>query len=236
MSDTVLQLVTLAQQGDDQVREELIYQCKPFIQKVCFHICKRNLTWENDDELSIALLAFNEAINSYSSEKTASFQTFARQIIHQRLVDFFRREGRHQHLPFSSFSEEEETELSLAECSQSLENYKLKTEQEELAEMMIEFEQRLQEFGTSLEELADVCPKHRDTREKLLQVARILTDNETMLASFHKTKRIPAKDLEESAKVSRRVLENGRKYIVALVIILSEARFSAFKSFAGLDR
>lgn len=235
MSDTVLQLVTLAQQGDDQAREELIYQCKPFIQKVCFHVCKRNLTWENDDELSIALLAFNEAINFYSSEKTASFQTFSRQIIHQRLVDFFRREGRHQHLPFSSFSEEE-TELSLAECSQSLENYRLKTEQEELAEMMLEFEKRLQEFGTSLEDLADVCPKHRDTREKLLQVAKILTDSETLLAAFRKTKRIPAKDLEESAKVSRRVLENGRKYIVALVIMLSEDRFSAFKSFAGLDR
>lgn len=236
MSDTtVLKLINLAQRGDHQAREKLIAQHKSFIHSICYGICKRNISWDNDDELSIALIAFDEAISAYNPEKGASFFTFARQLINQRLIDFFRREKRHHHLPLSGFSGEEEEEINRLEYSKAWENHKVKTEQEELAEIMLEFDQRLGEFGTSLEELADVCPKHRDTREKLLQVARVLCRDEDCLSTFCRNKRIPAKDLSRTAKVSRRVLENGRKYIIALVIILSEGRFMALKSFAGLD-
>jgi len=47
-----------AKSGDTLVREELIRSHKVFIAKVSSKICNRYLTWDNDDELSIALLAF----------------------------------------------------------------------------------------------------------------------------------------------------------------------------------
>ena len=54
-----------AKSGDPLVREELIRSHKAFIARVSSKICSRYLTWDNDDELSIALLAFNEAIDSF---------------------------------------------------------------------------------------------------------------------------------------------------------------------------
>lgn len=38
---------------------------KAFITKVSSKICSRYLTWDKDDELSIALIAFNEAIDNF---------------------------------------------------------------------------------------------------------------------------------------------------------------------------
>lgn len=232
---TTTELVKLAQKGDQHAREKLIIKSKPFIFNTSCSICKRELHWDNDDELSIALIAFNEAINAYNPEKGASFFTFARRVISQRLIDYFRLESRNQHLPLNYSYEEEDNEYNLIENKQALEKHQQKTEQDELAEMMREFEQRLSEYGTSLDELAEVCPNHRDTREKLLYVATVLKNNDELLKFFLRNKRLPAKDLARMAKVSKRVLENGRKYIIALVLILTDQRFYDLKVFAGLN-
>ncbi|WP_051273599.1 RNA polymerase sigma-I factor [Desulfotruncus alcoholivorax] len=232
---TALNLINSAQKGDRLAREELIKQYKPFIQKASFNVCKRPLSWENDDELSIALIAFNDAINSYNPDKGASFFNFARGLISQRLIDYFRKEARHQHQPLSGFNAEEEMEISLVECARDRENHQLQTEQEELAETMLELDRRLGEFGTSLDELADICPRHRDAREKLVRVARVLCSDLNLVDTLRKNKRLSAKELARAAKVSKRILENGRKYIIALAVIMTEERFSALKHFAGLD-
>jgi len=236
LNDSIaLNLVNLAQKGDRQAREELIKQYKPFILKTSFNVCRRRLSWENDDELSIAIIAFNDAINFYNPARGASFLTFSRRLISQRLIDYFRSEARHKHQPLSSFNADEEMEISLVECAQARENQQLQTEQEELAQTMLELEQRLGEYGTSLNELADICPRHRDAREKLVRVAEVLCSNKSLLEILRKNKRLPAKELSREARVSKRILENGRKYIIALVVIITEERFATLKHFAGLD-
>ncbi|MHB9093335.1 MAG: RNA polymerase sigma-I factor [Eubacteriales bacterium] len=226
--------VMLAQGGDENAREELIKYYKSFIRNTSCGICKRGLDWDNDDELSVALLAFNEAINAYSPERGAGFLNFARRVINQRLIDYFRLEKRHQYLPLNEFSDQE-TKSHLIEDTQSMEEYQRKKEQEDLAEMMFEFDQCLAEYGVSLGELADVCPKHRDTREKLLEVAKILCSNENLLSSFRHNRRLPVGSLARLANVSTRVLDKGRRYLVALVIIMSDQRFLALRSFVDLE-
>lgn len=225
MNTTIQRLVKDAQKGDHTAREKLLIQYKPFIHKTSCDICKRGLNWANDDELSIAMIAFNEAIDSYKPNRGANFITFARRVISQRLIDYFRREKRHLHVSLSA------SESPLVENSLAIKDHRAKIEKEEKAQMMLDFEARLNDFGTSLDELADICPKHRDTREKLAQVAQILCCDQELLDTLLKTKRIPAKKLSRAAKVSKRVLENGRKYILALVIIISEERFKELKTY-----
>ncbi|WDC84568.1 sigma factor [Caloramator sp. mosi_1] len=52
-----------------QDRDKLIEQNKDFIYKIASSICKRRLSWENDDELSIALIAFNKSIETYDKKR-----------------------------------------------------------------------------------------------------------------------------------------------------------------------
>ena len=61
LEDTVLKI----QQGDGVLHNELIEQYKPFVAKTVSGVCKRYIE-ETDDEFSIGLIAFNEAIEKYT--------------------------------------------------------------------------------------------------------------------------------------------------------------------------
>lgn len=56
------------QQGDTELQNALIEQYKPFVAKTVSSVCKRYID-EKDDEFSVGLIAFNEAIEKYSAEK-----------------------------------------------------------------------------------------------------------------------------------------------------------------------
>lgn len=74
-------------------RDSFIEENKSFIYSTALRICKRSLSWNNDDELSIALLAFNKACDSYLSEK-GDFYSFSSVIIRNALIDFFEKRGK----------------------------------------------------------------------------------------------------------------------------------------------
>ncbi|MEX2414822.1 MAG: RNA polymerase sigma-I factor, partial [Paenibacillaceae bacterium] len=67
LEDTIIK----AQTGDKESRQWIIQQYRPFIIRVASHICKQHIEW-SDDEASISLIAFNEAIDRFreNSEKT----------------------------------------------------------------------------------------------------------------------------------------------------------------------
>ena len=104
------QTIRLAQKGDLCARDELIRNHRDFIAKTSSRACNRYLTWDND-ELSVALIAFNEAVDKFSPDEGAAFQTFAQRVIRNRLVDYFRKESKHRHLSLSPMDPDDE-ELS----------------------------------------------------------------------------------------------------------------------------
>lgn len=65
---TLEKAVESIQKGNKDLQNELIQQYKPFIAKTVSSVCKRYID-EKDDEFSIGLIAFNEAIEKYSPEK-----------------------------------------------------------------------------------------------------------------------------------------------------------------------
>lgn len=74
-------------------REKFISENKSFIYKVASSICKRKLEWENDDELSIALIAFNKSIDTYNEDK-GNFFSYAKMLIKNALIDYFRKQSK----------------------------------------------------------------------------------------------------------------------------------------------
>ena len=55
-------MIALAQQGDQHVQNYLLKTYHPFIAKCVSEVCKRYIDPKRDDEFSIGLSAFNEAI------------------------------------------------------------------------------------------------------------------------------------------------------------------------------
>ncbi|WP_434510466.1 RNA polymerase sigma-I factor [Desulfitobacterium sp. AusDCA] len=229
---TVNQVLLLAQKGDKHIREEFIQNHKPFIVKTSSTICKRFLTWGNDDELSIALVAFNEAIDSFNVDMETSFYNFAKTVISRRLIDYFRKESKHQGLPLSSL--EDDTDFCDYESLKSYESYKEKELKVDFAETIKTYASILSEYGITLEDLVKVSPKHCDTKEKLFKVAQELCSHTDLLHSLNKNKLLPLKELELLTGVKRKVLERGRKYLIATALILSKPELNDLKDFTHI--
>jgi RNA polymerase sigma factor len=217
------ELISKAQLGDERSRREIIQFSKVFVEKVASKICKRIISW-NDDEMSISLIAFNEAIDKYQKSQSSSFYSYAKMIIHSRLIDHFRKEGRHQHAvsldAVSLDAEGKEYELNSAEINRSWHEY---NEQQQIQERMEEiqiYSSRLVEFKIYFEELEAASPDRADARKNLIQIANEFVTHTHLVEVLLKTKQLPLKQILDYVQVSRKTVERGRKYLIALIVIL----------------
>jgi RNA polymerase sigma factor len=214
---------------DFLAREKIFHEYRPEIKSIASSICKRNLSWDNDDELSISLIAFNEAIDTYDKSKGMKFISYARMLIHNRLVDYFRSELRFQHSSLNVVGEEHQ--VNEYEKRQAFDEHRKKQENESLSETMEIFDSSLLDYGISLDDLVKISPKHRDTRHMLMKVAQSIVNERILLSKLKQSKRLPIKELKIYTGLSRRTLERGRKYIIALALILSDDNYSEIKNF-----
>lgn len=224
-----------AQNGDEFSREKLIKKHRNFIAKVSSVTCGRYLTWENDEELSIALIAFNESIDAFDTEESIKFTSFAQTVIKRRLIDYFRSQGKYRNEILSSSSKETD-ELESGINAQSISNYDDSITQENLALLIDEYKTQLAEYSIDIHDLPKVSPKHRDTRESLMKTAQTLVKNQEMVNYLRKYGQLPVKQLCQETGLSRKVLERGRKYIISLVVILIEPSLSPLKKFSNFPR
>lgn len=216
------QLVFEIQKGDGEIQNELIEKYKPFIAKTVSSVCKRFID-EQDDEFSIGLIAFNEAIEKYSSDKGSSLLAFAELIIKRKVIDYIRKEARAKRtLQWDpATDEEEEGPQSKVEAELSIEEYQKQLEEEQRREEIIYFRHMLREFHLSFEELVEQSPKHIDARQNAMKVAQTLIEDNELKEIFYQKKRLPIKQLEKKVEVSRKTIERNRKYIMAMAIILT---------------
>ncbi|KML36353.1 MULTISPECIES: RNA polymerase sigma factor SigI [Bacillaceae] len=214
--------VELIQQGDTALNNELIESYKPFIAKTVSSVCKRYIH-ESDDEFSIGLIAFNEAIQKYSPDKGSSLISFSEVLIKRRVIDYIRKQSKFQNLSFNGVSklEDDDTASSAIEDELSIEDYRKKTDEELRKEEIFQFTQILQEFGLTFSDLIEQSPKHADARKNAMTVAKILVENEELKSILFDKKKLPIKQLEGYVSLSRKTIERNRKYIIAISLILT---------------
>lgn len=231
---TILEKISQVQAGCFSLREELIAAHRDKIAAIASQVSKRRLDWRNDDELSIAMLAFNEALDSFQAERGIPFAAYVRIIIRHRLVDHFRKEGRHWSEVGAGEGLADPATASNPETKLAWEKY-LETEADkERAQEILEYAAILAEYGLNLKDLGERSPKHRDTRNNLLKAAHALLSDSNLVENFQRKKQLPVSQLEKITGLSRKVLETGRKYIMAIVLILLHQDLVYLRSFARL--
>lgn len=218
---TLEESVILIQQGDHALLNELIDSYKPFIAKTVSSVCKRYIH-ETDDEFSIGLIAFNEAINKYSSERGSSLLSFAEVLIKRRVIDYIRKQNKNKHVSFdfNYASQEDESQGNSIVNELSFDDYKKERETERRKEEILQFQELLNTFNLSLNDLVKSTPKHVDARKNAILIAKTLVDHEELQKILLDKKRLPIKQLEQMVNVSRKTIERNRKYIIAIALIL----------------
>ncbi len=204
----------LKSKNDKDKISVLISQFKPFIASVAQKRVGRYLQYGTDDELSVGLMAFSEAVNSFD-RKRGKFLSFARMVINARLIDHFRKQDR---AVGSGYAEDGDAEEALD--IRSMEQYGLDSEAEDRKAEVIEYTQKLKSWGISFEELVRISPKKEDLRVYYKKAARVIVDNKAILDTLLETKRLPIKEIGEIMELHRKKLERGRIYIIAMVLAL----------------
>jgi len=215
-------LVIQAKNGDNEVLNELLLSYTPFMKKTASFLCKRYIS-EQDDEYSVAMYAFYEAIEHFELDKNASFLTFAHLLIRRKLIDYIRKESRRKEISLGQMKSEKikyQDSFEIVESSHSLEQYTKKQQQEERKHQIKVYESLLKPYGLSFQELVKVSPSHEDSRQTAILIAQIIVDTDEFYEILKTKKRLPMKDLEGLVHVSRKTIERHRKYIVAIVILL----------------
>ncbi|SFS48605.1 RNA polymerase sigma factor [Paenibacillus sp. BC26] len=208
--------------GGEASRNDFIASYKPYIAKVTSRFCKRYIDPTRSDEFSIALAAFDEAIEQFSSQAGKSFLGFAETVIRRRLIDYVRKEQRHAGIvPYSAFDQDDEEEMTVnpIEMKEALQRYSVAQDVEARRLEISEYDSRLKQFGISFAELPDLSPKHSDSRILLISISKLLANAPELYEIMETKQKLPIKELCEMAGVSRKTIERNRKYIIAIALL-----------------
>ena len=207
-----------AAKDDVLVADQLIGTYMPFIKAETAKFLKRPPMEGHDDELSIAMIAFHEAIGGYSRTRGA-FLKYAAMLIRSRLIDYSRREQRHSRvISLDAPAREENTTLGEVLVGERDPHEETASRDATRAEIE-ELTRQMKEFGVDLSDVADNCPKQQRTLDACRKALQYARENPELLDDLLKTKRLPIGQLAAGSGVERKTLERHRKYMVALLLI-----------------
>ncbi len=206
-----------AAKEDVKAEDRLIGTYMPFIKTETAKFLKRPPVDGHDDELSIAMIAFHEAIGGYSRTRGA-FLKYAAMLIRSRLIDYSRREQRHSRV-ISLDAPTGEDDTTLAETLADERAPYDETARDATRWEIEELTRQMKEFGVNLRDVADNCPKQQRTLDACRKALQYARENPALLDDLLKTKKLPIGQLTAGSGVERKTLERHRKYMVALLLI-----------------
>ena len=205
---------------DPQLADALIQQYMGFIRSETIKFTHAAPEQGHEDEWSIAMLAFYEAILSYQQSRGA-FLSYAARGIRNRLIDHYRVEKRHGnvislHTPAGSQEEEDRPLLdTLPDSGDAMEAYTLR---EASRKEIQEFGQKLEGLGISFSQVADNCPRQERTMAACRRVLDYARANPQLLKRLEQTGRLPMGELAAGSGTDQKTLERHRKYLVAILL------------------
>ncbi|GAB6107093.1 sigma factor [Fusibacter bizertensis] len=187
----------------NQKREIFIAEHIPFIVYTTSNILGRYLSVENDEEYSVALEAFNSAIDTYDANQS-KFETYATTVIRNKLIDYHRTQKKH-------YGQEALNEDLIAPSTD-----------DDLRMEIAELSETLKMFGMSFDDLVDASPSHKDSREKAIDVGVQASKIKTVITLLYMTLKLPVKEILQNVKTSRRFVYLHRQFILVIIVIFNE--------------
>lgn len=202
-------------------RNAFIIQNEKFIIGCANRFTKRFIT-KSDDEWSIALIAFSNAMDTYDAEK-GNFQSYARLLIERRLTDYVRSQAR--------FSSEQSTEPYVFEgnVDENSDNsaYQLHivratstSDENPIRDEILALNEILATYDITFMDLTSCSPKAEKTKNACFQAITYMKEHPLLVEKMRDTKMFPMKNITENTKLPRKILERHRKYIITATEIL----------------
>ena len=220
-------MVLRIRDGETSLRDPLIVQSMPFIRSRVMRILGSRQV-DDTDELSVAIMAFNESIDQYKAYEPGSFLRFAATVINRRIIDHQRRMKRQTRaLPFSSVEFEDGLPFEESRYAASRTDF---VGDIEIEEEIALFENRLASFGLKVEDMHRETPKHADSRILCVAAARRILSEPALVTSLYASRRLPVAELALRTGLHRKTIEKNRRFIILLVLLL-DSELEVIKSY-----
>ena len=176
----------------------------------------------SDDEYSVALLAFYEAIKGYDPA-SGPFGAYASLVIGRRLADHYRSQHRFDaETPlapqtFDGTVDRESADAAMQQAvAEQMSEAKPVSAQEEIEAANTVFEK----YGFAFYDLAASSPKSDKTRRSCAVAVGTLLHSPVLFASMQSAHSLPIKALAQQCGVSARTITRHRDYIVAAALLI----------------
>lgn len=209
-----------AAKEDSAAADQLIRTYVPFIRSEATRFMTRLCT-EQDDEYSISMMAFYEAVMGYEKTRGA-FLNYAATVIRSRLIDHSRREQRHRgHLSLHEENGEEDDRVLMDTIADSRDYFEEAAHREATRQEIEELAAVLSRFGITFDDVADNCPRQERTQQTCAKAIHHARENPHLLEELLRSRRLPMIALVHGSGAERKTLERHRKYILAMLLILT---------------
>ncbi|GMO24776.1 MAG: hypothetical protein Pg6A_11790 [Termitinemataceae bacterium] len=202
----------------------LVASYMPFIKKCVSGVFFKK---ESREEYTAeAMLGFLQSVHTYN-EGAGAFIPYAQTVIRNRLLNAAAKEARREkwHIPFFSKkaapNHEADAEYSPPELEIAQRNYELTFEQENLRHEIAEINAEFSGWDFDVTDLAQHRPKQDRSRLTCQTIARAVLAHPGLIAEMKDARKLPVKKIMALTGCSEKVLEKYRRYIVALVLIMS---------------
>lgn len=213
----IVKAVYAAKEYSDKA-DDLIRSYIPFIRSEATKFMTRLCT-DQDDEYSIAMMAFYEAIMGYEKGRGA-FLSYAAMLIRSRLIDHSRKEARHQgHISLYEENGEEDDRSLMDTLAQTRDYYEEYAHREATRQEIQELSAVMASFDVSFADVADNCPRQERTLDACAKAIHYAGENEQLLNELLRTRKLPLAQLVQGSGVERKTLERHRKYVLAMLLI-----------------
>lgn len=219
------QQVRKAQQ-DASAKEAFLAANEQHILKLTAHILHQQMIHQqltkSDDEWSVALSAVSQAIDSYQMDK-GDFWGYAAIVIKSRVTDWCRSQKHASSeiliRPGAFEGEVREDDPDFALCRQVSEKTAV-TQDADLRDEIEALGKELSEYGFSFFDLADCSPRTAKTREGCKDIIRAIFLPPPLTTAIRKQKCLPVKEILKRVRISGKMIDRHRKYLIATAVIL----------------
>lgn len=215
-----MQQVARAKEGGPFL-EQFIEQSQPFILRAASKHAGFQVT-KSDDEFSVSMLAFYEAIRTYDAEN-GSFSTFAYLVVGRRLTDYYRSVHRFDsEVPLSPqvFDGTVETESADAETQRAVVEKMAEPAATSAQTEITAANALFAKYGFTFYDLGTCSPKADKTRKSCAMAVSALLRTPLLLSQLESTHSLPILALSKQSGVSKKIIERHRKYIIAAALLL----------------
>ena len=224
----------LAVRNDPKQLNNFIAENRRFVLISAYYALNRYVS-DSDDEYSIALMAYAEAIEAYDESK-GNFQSFATMVIKRRLIDYLRTQSKYAPElsvePYAMDADLSQTEdvsalqMEIARKTMQLSEDQVHSDRGDPGHNPVKDEiealqQLLGRYGFSFFDLTECSPRADKTKKACAEVVNVLLNTPEMFETMRRTRSLPAKELVKRCGVRTKLLDKHRRYIIAAAEILN---------------